>query len=258
MSGKYGRLILIGLALIGASVVGNAVLYAFGVSPFNTEEIRESKSVPADGISRITINTDDGDVRVVVGGGEAITATVEGRIGRAQKDGVVLKVEERDGQVAIAASREVKRRLISFNPGEYDLVVTLPERLYDVVEVVTVAADIAVEGVRANQFVMETTGGEIRTSGLVGVGSIDARTDAGDIELGVRAIEGDIRAATAVGDIEVVTAEAPEKLALDMRTRIGERKVRLPGTAIVDANPDVPAMWLAADVGNLEVKAAER
>jgi len=252
MSGKYGKLTAIGLALIGASAVVIAVMYAFGVSPFNVVEIRESRSVSAEGASGIAIRTDDGDIRVVAGGGNAITATVEGKTGRTDK-GVVLTVSERDGKVVIEAARKSGPRLISITPGGYELLVTLPERQYELVEIAAVAADIKVENVRANRFALETVGGEIETAGVAG--NIDARTEAGDIELGVRAIEGVILAETAVGDIEVVTAEAPEKLALDMRTRIGERKVLLPGTAFVDAGPGVPEVRLSADAGDLEVSA---
>jgi|HigsolmetaAR203D_1030402.scaffolds.fasta_scaffold03636_9 hypothetical protein len=251
MSGKYGILIVFGLLLIGASVVGNAVLYAFGVSPFHTERIHKTGSVPADGVSGIEIRTDDGDIRVVAGGGNAITATVEGRTGRKRKEGVVLAVSERDGRVVIEASREVKRRLISITPEAYELLVELPDRMYEQVKIASTASDIKVRDVRAERIAIETLGGEIETAGLSG--SIDARTEAGDIELGVRAIAGSIRAETAMGDIEVVTEEAPEKLALDMRTTIGEQTIGLPGTAIVGAGPDVPEVRLRANVGDLAV-----
>ena len=250
MSGKYGRLVMIGLALIGASLIGNAALYAFGVSPFNTKSIHETQSVSADGVSRILIRS--GDVRVVAGGGDRITATVEGRTGRLQQDGISLTVGERSGELVIEASREVKRRLISFNPGEYELLVEVPDRKLAYVEVATVAADIAVERVRADQFMLRAVHGEIETSGLSG--SVSARTDAGDIELGVRAIEGVIHAETKLGDIGVVTEEAPEKVSLDMQTRLGEQDVDLPGTAIVTGVPDAPSVWLSAEAGDLKVR----
>ena len=250
MKGRYGKMIVIGLVLIGAAIVINGVLYAFGASPFNTKEIRQSRSVMTDG-NRIEIRTDDGDVRIVAGGGDAITATVEGRAGRLQKDEVRLEVSERDGKVVIEALRGKKRKLFSINPGEYRLLVELPDRRYERVEIVAVAADIAVEGVRAGHYRMETVGGEIETSGLAG--GIDARTEAGDIELGVSAIVGSIKAETLAGDIEVVTASAPERVALDMRTRFGEHKVELPGTSIVSADPDVPVVQLVSEAGDLEV-----
>jgi len=251
MRGKYGRLVLIGIVLIGAGVIGNAVLYAFGVSPFNTEKIYKSQSVTADGISRIAVGTDDGDVRVVIGGGDAITATVEGVFEGMRKEEVRLDVRERGGELLIEASREAERRLISVNPGEYELLVEVPDKLFEHVEVVAVAADISVEHVRAKQFMLRAVHGEIETVGLSG--SITARTDTGDIELGVRAIEGVIVAETTVGDIELATAEAPERLSLELHTVIGEEKVDLPGTAIVAGGPDVPSVRLSAEAGDLEV-----
>jgi hypothetical protein len=252
MSGKYGKLVMIGLALIGASVLGNAVLYAFGVSPFNMKEIRESQAIPADGVSRVVIGTDDGDVRVEPGSGDAIVVTVKGRTGRLQKDSIKLKAHERGGEVVIEASREARRRLISFNPGEYELVVELPARQFEQVEIVTVAADISVEHVGANHVMMRTVHGEIETAGLSG--SITARTDSGDIELNLRAVDGMIHAETMLGDIEVTTAEAPEKLSLELETRLGEKRVELPGTTIVASAPNVPAVRLAADVGDIVVR----
>lgn len=252
MSGRYGRLVIVGLALIGASIIGNTVLYAFGVSPFNTKDIRESLAISADGVSRIVISTDDGDIRVVPGSGDAIVATVEGRSSRLQKDGVKLETRERGGELVIEASREAGRRLISFYPGEYELLVELPDRQFDHVEIVTVVADISVEHVGANHFMMRAMHGKIETAGLSG--SIAARTDTGDIGLNLRAVDGTIHAETAVGDIEVTTAEAPEKLSLELQTRFGEKKVDLPGTAIVASDPDVPAMWLTAGVGDIAVR----
>ena len=252
MKGRFGKMVVIGLLLIGAAIAINGVLYASGVSPFNMTEIRESRSVAADG-SRIEIRSEDGDVRVVVGGGEAITATVEGRTGRLHKDEIRLEVSERDGKVVIEASREAKRRLISLNPGEYRLLVELPDRRYEQVEIVTVAADITVEAVRANRFGMESVSGEIKTSGLSG--SIDARTEAGDIELGVTAIEGDIFAETGLGDIEVVTEEAPEQVALDLRTLLGEQKIGLPGTEVVSPGPEMPLVRLVSKTGDIGVSA---
>jgi hypothetical protein len=255
MSGRYGRLIVIGLVLIGVSVIGNAVLYAMGVSPFNGVKIDEEHTVSAVSITEIVMFSNAGDVRVVTGGDE-IAVKMTGKTERLRRDDFHLSVEQQGSRVVIEATRDLKRKLFSIYPGDYELLVEIPERLYDMLEISTESADISAAGVRANHILIQSGYGEIRTTGVAG--SISARTDAGDIRLGVRAIADNVLAETTFGDIEVAFDEKPEALALDLKTSLGEHKVDLPGTAIHPAGADVPTVRLTAGVGDIAVTVAGR
>ncbi|REJ17412.1 MAG: hypothetical protein C6W59_06830 [Paenibacillaceae bacterium] len=246
------KLIMIGLVLIGIAVIGNLVIYAIGVSPFNGVKINEERSVSAEGVSRIDVFSNAGDVRVVSGGDE-ITVKMTGRTERMHKGEYHLSVSEQGGRVVIEASRDLKRKLISIYPDDYDLLVEIPDRLYEQLGISTEIANISAERVRAQHISMQAVHGDIKTAGLAG--RIGARTDTGDIRLGVQAITDDIQAESLLGDIKLVTEEKPEKLALEMKTLIGERKVELPGTAIVESDPGVPTVQLSAEAGDIAVSA---
>lgn len=114
---------------------------------------------------------------------------------------------------------------------------------------VRLTADISAEGIRARTVTMRTEYGNIDASGLSG--GIRAQAAAGDIRLKMPAIRDDIAAETRHGNIELVTGEAPEKLALDVKAVVGRETVDLPGTAIGDGSPSVV---LRADVGDIAVR----
>jgi len=200
MKTRSGKLVVVGLVLIAVSVAGNAILYAFGASPFNAVSYEDRRSLPANGVTRVTIHSAVGDVRVVPGE-DAIVAKVAGTAGRLERNGVRL------------------------------------------------TADISAEGIRARTVTMRTEYGNIDASGLSG--GIRAQAAAGDIRLKMPAIRDDIAAETRHGNIELVTGEAPEKLALDVKAVVGRETVDLPGTAIGDGSPSVV---LRADVGDIAVR----
>jgi hypothetical protein len=252
MRGIHRKLIMIGLALIGIAVLGNLVLYALGVSPFNGVDIGEERTVSAEGVTGIEIFSNAGDVRVV-SGGDAIAVRMTGKTERMRKDEFHLSVEEQGGRVVIQATRDLRRSWVSIYPGDYELLVEVPDRLYDMLEISSEVADISAEGVRANHILLQSAHGEIRTAGVAG--NIRARADTGDIRLGVSAAPDHIQAETTFGDIEVALDERPEALALDLKTTLGERKVDLPGTAIHPAGADAPQMRLAAELGDIAVTA---
>src|SRR5690606_17535041 len=157
-------------------------------------------------------------------------------------------------RVIIKASRERKRRLVTVDPGHYKLLVEIPDRPYERVEIATVAADVEVADVRAAQLMIRAEHGDIETSRLAG--SITARTVTGDIRLGVRNITEDIEAETVMGDILLIPDETPAALALDLKTLMGDEKVRLPGTALGARGEGTPTVKLTAEIGDLAVLAA--
>lgn len=248
MKTRSGKLVVVGLVLIAVSVAGNAILYAFGASPFNAVSYEDRRSLPANGVTRVTIHSAVGDVRVVPGE-DAIVAKVAGTAGRLERNGVRLTAAVRDGRAVIEAVPEKRFRFVSIHPGRYELVVELPGRLFERVDIETLAADISAEGIRARTVTMRTEYGNIDASGLSG--GIRAQAAAGDIRLKMPAIRDDIAAETRHGNIELVTGEAPEKLALDVKAVVGRETVDLPGTAIGDGSPSVV---LRADVGDIAVR----
>ncbi len=254
MKGRSGRLIVIGLFLIGVAVIGNLILYAFGVSPFNVATIREVRAIPAEGVSQIEVFSNFGDVRVVSGGQE-ITVKMTGKAERQRLNEYHLSVTERDGgRLVIEASRDDKRRLVSMVPGDYELLVELPDRLYEQLRIETELANISAEGVQAKRVTVRTEHGDIATAGLSG--KIEAQAVTGNIRLGVLAIADDMEAQTVYGDIAVLPDEPPESLSLKLETRFGEKKVELPETETGASGTDAPTLKLTSVVGDITVKAA--
>jgi len=251
---RSGWTVAVGLVLIAISAIGLSIQYALGVSPFHTVAIDEEQSVAAGGVTRIDVFSNIGDVRVVTGG-DAIRAKMTGKAERSRRDEFRLTVTERDGRVIIEAAQDRKRRLVSVDPGHYELLVEVPDRLYDRVEIATMAADVTVADVKAAQLSIRTEHGDIETAGLAG--GITARTVTGDIRLGVSSISEDIHAETVMGDILVIPDETPPALALDLKTFMGEEKVMLPGTALDARGEGTPTVKLTAEIGDLAVLAAD-
>jgi len=251
---RSGWTVAIGLALIAISAAGLSIQYALGVSPFNTVSIDEEQSAAADGVTRIEVFSNIGDVRVVTGG-DAIRAKMTGKAERSRRDDFRLTVSERDGRVVIEASQIRKRRMVTVDPGHYELLVEIPDRLYERVEIATVAADVEVADVKAAQLMIRAEHGDIETARLAG--SITARTVTGDIRLGVRNITEDIVAETMMGDILVIPDETPAALALELKARMGDEKGRLPGTALSARGEGTPTVKLSAEIGDVAVLAAD-
>jgi len=115
MKTRSGKLVVVGLVLIAVSVAGNAILYAFGASPFNAVSYEDRRSLPANGVTRVTIHSAVGDVRVVPGE-DAIVAKVAGTAGRLERNGVRLTADISAEGDTVSGSLSVARAPMGRRP----------------------------------------------------------------------------------------------------------------------------------------------
>lgn len=181
-------------------------------------EQRESGTDGVDGaVSRVEIEVDAGDVRLVAGPSSSVTRelrwtgsakpVVEQRL-----DGDVLRVTAR-------CSRGVGDRC------EADLTVTVPSAAAARTQVG--AGDVTVEGL-TGVLDLDTAAGDVRGTGI-GPAEVRARSAGGDVELAVATAAPSVTAATTAGDV-VVRVPAGPSYSVAARTTAGDVRVDVADT----------------------------
>ena len=193
--------LLAALPLAAHAKIERTVEKAFAVQPGGT----------------LTVNTQGGDVRILVGGDQEVRIVARQRFPRADTEAeadevmrdLTFELTQQGNDVSVLTKSD--RRLSGFNWGnrvQIDFTITVPSRY---------AADL------------RTSGGDITVGGLTG--RLSAQTSGGDIDLA--RIDGEINAATSGGDIALAEGTASARL----RTSGGDIRVgRIAGKADLETS----------------------
>ncbi|MEW9503400.1 DUF4097 family beta strand repeat-containing protein [Jeotgalibacillus marinus] len=241
------KVLTIASILIGISIVGNGVLFFLDQSPFNLTNINHKESISVSNISTIDIDSNTGDVTIVPYDGTNIEVQMKGTVEKKSENNFQLLVNEEISELTISAREIRKVHLLSFHSGTYELVVKLPRKDYERLEVKAQVGNINIDEQTVNQSNLTTRVGDIRVKNLQG--RVYATTEVGEINLQLENILHDIVATTEVGNVSVKTAEVPESLETDLNRSIGKQTVELPS----DLGGGGPLVKLTTEVGNLSL-----
>jgi Putative adhesin len=243
------RIIRIAFILIGISIAGNAVLFVMGESPFNLAKIEEKHLISAKNIRDIEVSSNIGDVTVQPHESDKIEVRMEGKIEKKNADNLHLSVTNENNNLKVDVKEKRTAHLFSIFSGDYYLIVKLPKKEFQLLQVNTDAASITLNEIKADHVELSTDMGDIFIRDVVA--AVSAKSDVGDIEVHVQNIEKDITAKSDVGDITVKTKEQPKQLRTQMSNSIGEEIVKLPNLKNGSIGNGGPLVFLKSDVGDV-------
>jgi DUF4097 and DUF4098 domain-containing protein YvlB len=243
------RIVRIAFILIGLSIAGNAVLFVMGESPFNLAKIDEKHFLSAQDIKDIEVSTSIGDVTVQPHDSDKIEVRLEGKIEKKNADNLYLSVINENNNLKVDVKEKRTAHLFSIFSGDYHLIVKLPKKEYELLQVNSDAASITLNEIKADHVELSTDMGDIYIRDVVA--AVSARSDVGDIEVHVQNIEKDITAKSDVGDITVKTKEQPKQLRTQMSNSIGEEIIKLPNMKNGSIGNGGPLVFLKSDVGDV-------
>lgn len=243
------RIVRIAFILIAISIAGNAVLFVMGESPFNLAKIDEEHFLTAHDIKNIEVSTNIGDVTVQPHDNDKIEVKLEGKIEKKNADNLHLSVIKEDNNLKVDVKEKRTAHLFSIFSGNYHLIVKLPKKEFQLLQVNSDAASITLNDIKADHVELSTDMGDIYIKDVVA--AVSAKSDVGDIQVHVQNIKKDITAKSDIGDITVKTKEQPKHLRTQMSNSIGEEIIKLPNMKNGSIGNGGPLVFLKSDVGDL-------
>lgn len=236
--------------LIGIIIVFNIIMFLFGGSRSDL-----SKSIFAEDIVTINVSTDRGDIQIAPYDGDEIRVQLQGKSEETKSKNFRLTMKEKNNEVTIKAKE--KSRLFSFgkSPLGYTILVELPSKQYEKLQVESNVAHIQIDSIQANESQVTTNVGNIVVSG--GGGVIHAETKTGNITIKLQNIMNNIAAKSQVGNIIVKTKEEPLVLQTELNNSIGTITINLPNEVDGAIGIGGPLVTLTVEVGNISLLSGE-
>ncbi|GIO85786.1 hypothetical protein J25TS5_27180 [Paenibacillus faecis] len=251
MTRRLRNITRLALLLIAVSVIGNAVMYLLGNSPFNLGDLSVERTVDAELADQIRIETETEKMEVLPIKGDEIRAVLRGKTTKKWLEDYRIDIVEDQGSIRIKVIQDSRFRFFDFYT-DLKLTVGIPEKKLSRLQVVSDTGDISIDSVSADIYSAVSDTGSIRLD--IQEGEIQARTDTGTIAVSLRHIAHDIHAETDSGDITIQTALIPQALRTKLSAGSGKTDVSLPHYRDGGIGEGGPWMELVSDTGNLTVK----
>ncbi|MEW9503088.1 DUF4097 family beta strand repeat-containing protein [Jeotgalibacillus marinus] len=235
------------LVLLFVGVIGSVILTkGDGGSPFKTVPLHEKQIIDNKEIRNLDIHFSSSDVQVLPSEDDNIILEVKGKVTERQKDKFKLDVEENGENLEV----KFERLNLYFQMGVWivdpTVMVYLPEKVYDTVNVHTSSGDIDTKGLNARQIALSVSSGVITAEDMEAehsllqtssrdiyvtnvIGDITASTSTGDIMIQNDEASGNIMADVSTGDVTVEYGESPTSLLVNYQSSVGLGNVELDG-----------------------------
>jgi lia operon protein LiaG len=175
----YGALGLVLIGVIGVIMsINTSGVEAF---TFSSVDVKDTKDVSAKGVKNIVIDSSSVDVNIQPGSGDKIEADFSGQVGKKSKDLYKLDIDKDGDTVKITMDKKDKFQFMMFNFTKVSLNVTVPQQVYEDIEINGASADISIEEVEAKELAIETESGDIEASDVVVKGALVLKASSGDI-----------------------------------------------------------------------------
>ena len=219
--------------------------------PINRANKNYEVSSSAENTTTINLSTNLGDIHIMPIDGHQIVARLESNAGEKLSKGYRLTLKDKNNVVTIKAKKKSKLGTSNKLPVGFKLVVELPTKQYDRLQVHANVSTIHLNSVQANELQLKTNVGNIYINEAVGV--ISAETNVGDVHLQLLTVVNDIIAKTQVGNISLKLAEEPIALQTNFENSIGNTTISLPSMQNGSIGVSGPLVELTAEVGTIEL-----
>lgn len=211
----------------------------------SSKAVSYEKVVLGEGIIRVNVSTNAGNIELIPYDGDKIRVQLTNKAGGKLSKGYKLTVKEKNNEVTIKAKKRSKfsQRFI--------VTVQLPNKQYETIRAQAGVANIDVGALKASTFLLKTEVGNITTREAEG--SIQAKTEVGNVLLQFETITRDIVAKSEVGSVVVNVEQAPLMLQINCRTSIGTTTINLPNVVNGAVGTGGPLVDLMSEVGDVSL-----
>lgn len=283
--------------VVVGSLILIALVYVIGMpiykSVFSQVKINEERTVEADRIDSLNIQTSSANVEIGSDTTKQIKVKLEGSINKKLKDQYHLKVEEMNGQLEIEyLSNENLVGLKLGSEKDLHIQIIVPEKVYrqlrmntssgnitvnnifaDKIELTTTSGNQTVEGTETrdavaikstsgdvklahntmNSFTVNSTSGYVETEGVTSK-SGQIHTTSGGVTMKIKNIIEKVNVLTTSGDVEVDYEKNPESLRVEFRGDSGKSDIKLQDIMYKDKNKHLASGVIGKGTNQLKVK----
>lgn len=161
MSNRLRNLTRLAVMLIAVAIIGNALMYVLGNSPFNVHELSIEQTIRSNQVNGVLIRTKIGRVDVVPIEGNEIRATLEGKTTKKWMKDYQLVVDEDQGLAQIEVVQESRFRFIDIYT-DFKLTVGIPAAKLNQLQVETDSGNIHIGSVDASEYLVTSDTGSIK------------------------------------------------------------------------------------------------
>ena len=193
--------------------------------PDEIKSMNEKQSVNLSSVKRIKMSTISTDIQVI-SSETATEATIEliGNAKSSQMPSLAVKVNDDELIVDVDTTPVNKWFNIDFSFEFYapnmELLVILPGKQYDNLDVSTVSGDVYIDNITVNNHAISTVSGDVDVEKLTG--ESDISTTSGDVFIFTKMIDSPMLIETVSGDIEVEVESTPSNATLNVDTVSGD------------------------------------
>lgn len=228
-----------------------------GILTYEADEIKamnEKQSVNMSSVKRITTSTISTDVRVI-SSETATEATIE-LIGQAKDSQIPsLDVEVIDDELIVDVENTSDNKWFNINfsfefySPEMELLVTLPGKQYDNLDVSTVSGDVYIDNITVNNHAISTVSGDVDVEKLTG--ESDISTTSGDVFIFTKMIDAPILIETVSGDVEIEVESTLSNAAFNFDTVSGDINIldqEIDHLTIGNGTPTIEISTISGDI----------
>lgn len=247
------------------------------------EPMREQRTIGAEGVKRIELDSDIASVRVIPSRDRQIYAVLEGQMDVKRKEDLVFQLVQQGESVQVKLRMDEKGFAFpfpDFGSNQVELNLSLPKQLYAEVEIETNVGRIEIDELEALQLNVKTGVGKVLVDRFMGdkasirsdvgliqveksMAAFDLRTHTGKIEMILDSIEQDIFIQSDTGKVDVVSQKAPEALTLRLKSDVGGISTDVPDLTIEEKSEHEvsgkigsggPIVDIRTDVGKIDFR----
>ncbi|WP_186575933.1 DUF4097 family beta strand repeat-containing protein [Aquibacillus kalidii] len=265
-------------------VIGSVIYGKQLITVTKGEKVTETKEIDAKDIENIIVNVDVADLHVLPSDGDKITVKLNTT--KQPIDDMEFEVKENDKVLNVTLKTQKESNfgfnfsLGSFiNTGSVDLYLSLPEKVYEQIEVTSDVGDIQIGNVNVSDLYTTSDVGDTELDQVTsenaklisnvgdvevtqGQGAYHVETDTGEIELNLLKLSKDTYLKSDIGDVLVSIIEKPKDMVLDLKSDIGDVEVsnfegvgRSTGNDLyVELGNNGPKLQVVTDIGEIDVK----
>jgi hypothetical protein len=226
---QISKLAWIGL-IIG--VIGNAVLFGMGISPFNPIVVDETYTAEAASIQELEVSSDSDDIEVKQSADEQFHFRLVGKTSHSSVPNEFNHQLTTENDKLKFTFNRIKMLQIGVIYNSVHLEVSIPKKKLKQLSITSNSGDIKIVDTESIQLSVTNSYGDIRLYNAGGKWTLI--NGSGDIYADMKAITDDISFKSTFGDFDLMIEQAPLAIQTNLHTNLGEIVQKLPNMLYKD------------------------
>lgn len=238
------KLVAIALIMLGIGIV--CAFFLFDREDFNKElkgePFLQEKTISSDSIRSLHAKTNTFNLEMIRGDSEDIKIRLEGNVSEKYLDKITLNAVTKGDVLEIESKIKNSGFTFGWTVINTKLIVELPERLWDSVEVDTDTGNVEIQDLNADKININTDVGNVKVSNYAtkqfnvetdtgnitltdGTGALKMKSDVGNIRVEAETIQNDITIGSEVGNVTISVDEGPKSANIRVMSEVGNVKM---------------------------------